>query len=177
MSTTSSVCSSTFQNRANDPSARQKYNNTVSPLHRKQLQHTKGKKSTLEEEWTNKLVTGEEERTNGLVTGEEERTNGLVIGRKSYRAPGLPWSPEKKKRTNGSPERAAARLTCHGCRRRRRSADGDWESTFTGAPCFPISAIASPNSPTVEASFCKIPATLSTLDDGIFNAGSAATGG
>nr|GMD89965.1 uncharacterized protein LOC109158392 [Ipomoea batatas] len=49
--------------------------------------------------------------------------------------------------------------------------------TFTGAPCFPISAITSPNSPTVEASFCRIPATLSTLDDGIFNAGSAATGG
>nr|GME03610.1 strigolactone esterase D14 [Ipomoea batatas]GME09400.1 strigolactone esterase D14 [Ipomoea batatas] len=46
--------------------------------------------------------------------------------------------------------------------------------TFTGAPCFPISAIASPNSPTVEANFCRIPATLSTLDDGIFN---AATGG
>nr|GLL41834.1 hypothetical protein Itr_chr12CG14060 [Ipomoea trifida] len=42
--------------------------------------------------------------------------------------------------------------------------------TFTGAPCFPISAIASPNSPTVEANFCRIPATLSTLDDGIFNA-------
>nr|GMD48656.1 uncharacterized protein LOC109158392 [Ipomoea batatas] len=37
--------------------------------------------------------------------------------------------------------------------------------TLTGAPCFPISVIASPNSPTVEASFCKIPATLSTLDD------------
>nr|GMD14363.1 dof zinc finger protein DOF4.5-like [Ipomoea batatas] len=49
--------------------------------------------------------------------------------------------------------------------------------TFTGVPCFRISAIASPNSPTVEASFCRIPATLSTLDDGIFNAGSAATGG
>nr|GME09620.1 hypothetical protein Iba_scaffold8941CG0080 [Ipomoea batatas] len=46
--------------------------------------------------------------------------------------------------------------------------------TFTGAPCFPISAIASPNSPTVETNFCRIPATLSTLDDGIFN---AATGG
>nr|GMC53104.1 uncharacterized protein LOC109169839 [Ipomoea batatas] len=46
--------------------------------------------------------------------------------------------------------------------------------TFTGVPCFPISAIASPNSPTVEANFCRIPATLSTLDDGIFN---AATGG
>nr|GMD42593.1 uncharacterized protein LOC109191246 [Ipomoea batatas] len=42
--------------------------------------------------------------------------------------------------------------------------------TLTGAPCFPISVIASPNSPTVEASFCKIPATLSTLDDGTFNA-------
>nr|GMD25290.1 hypothetical protein Iba_chr08cCG8720 [Ipomoea batatas] len=46
--------------------------------------------------------------------------------------------------------------------------------TFTGAPCFPISAIASPNSPTVEANFCRIPATLSTLDDGIFNAATGA---
>nr|GMC80063.1 187-kDa microtubule-associated protein AIR9 [Ipomoea batatas] len=47
--------------------------------------------------------------------------------------------------------------------------------TFAGAPCFPISAIASPNSPTVEANFCRIPATLSTLDDGIFNAATGAS--
>nr|GMD50598.1 hypothetical protein Iba_chr11aCG14170 [Ipomoea batatas] len=48
--------------------------------------------------------------------------------------------------------------------------------TLTGAPCFPISAIASPNSRTVEASFCKIPATLSTLDGGTFTIGSAPIG-
>nr|GMD50203.1 hypothetical protein Iba_chr11aCG10390 [Ipomoea batatas] len=48
--------------------------------------------------------------------------------------------------------------------------------TLMGVPCFPMSAIASPNSPIVEASFCKIPATLSTLYCGILTVGSASTG-
>nr|GMD78672.1 hypothetical protein Iba_chr13cCG15230 [Ipomoea batatas] len=48
--------------------------------------------------------------------------------------------------------------------------------TLTGAPCFPMSAITSPNSATVEATFCKIPVTLSTLDGDTFTVGSAPTG-
>nr|GMC84646.1 hypothetical protein Iba_chr04cCG13600 [Ipomoea batatas] len=48
--------------------------------------------------------------------------------------------------------------------------------TLTGALRFPMSAITLPNSATVEATFCKIPVTLSTLDGDTFTVGSAPTG-
>nr|GMD47450.1 hypothetical protein Iba_chr10eCG13070 [Ipomoea batatas] len=48
--------------------------------------------------------------------------------------------------------------------------------TSTGAPCFPMSTITSPNSTTLEASFCNTCATLSTLDGGTVTVGLAVTG-
>nr|GMC64351.1 hypothetical protein Iba_chr02dCG4140 [Ipomoea batatas] len=84
-------------------------------------------------------------------------------------SPSLP-SSERRERSNGhgSPFVDDNRRAGLAARRCLSCVFGDASKPVINGVA--AEAIASPNSPTVEASFCRIPATLSTLDDGIFNA-------